>query len=89
VKAVMMDDYAVVTLRDRGIGLEPAEWDRIFDRFERVTPKTGNEGLGLGLWITRGIAEAHGGKVSVNSTPHESSVFTLCLPRQGRQKDSQ
>jgi signal transduction histidine kinase len=76
------DNLAIVTVRDHGVGMPPADLARIFDRFERAVPRTNNEGLGLGLWITKRIAEAHDGSVLVESQLGHGSTFTLRLPRQ-------
>lgn len=54
--------------------------DRIFMRFERVAEYSNVAGLGLGLFITKQIVEAHGGSISVNSKVSEGSVFTVLLP---------
>lgn len=72
---------AFVRVTDRGIGIAPADQERIFDRFERAVSRTHYSGLGLGLWISRQIAQALGGDVTVESVPGDGSVFTLWLPR--------
>lgn len=68
-------------VRDEGEGIAPADQARIFERFERATPERHAGGLGLGLWLVRAIAEAHGGSVRVQSQPSRGSCFTLDLPR--------
>ncbi len=70
-----------VIVRDQGVGIEPAAHTRIFERFERAAAARAYGGLGLGLYVVREIARAHGGDVSVSSTPGVGSVFTLRLPR--------
>ncbi len=72
---------ASLAVRDRGIGVEASEHARIFERFERAVPKHHYGGLGLGLFISRRIAEAHGGTLHVVSAPGAGSTFTLELPR--------
>ena len=73
--------HACVVVRDGGPGIEPAEQQRIFAQFERGTGATGVPGLGLGLFISREIAQAHQGNLEVESTPGNGAAFRLCLPR--------
>ncbi|MHB0935889.1 MAG: sensor histidine kinase [Armatimonadota bacterium] len=65
---------------DRGQGIDPDDVPHIFDRFYR--PKAGRkaESVGLGLYITRGLVEAHGGRIEVTSAPGKGSTFTFTLP---------
>ena len=67
---------------DRGIGIDPAEQDKIFEKFYRCgDPLVHNtKGSGLGLSLVRHIAQAHGGNVSVESAPDQGSKFTINLP---------
>jgi signal transduction histidine kinase len=67
---------------DHGIGVPSEEQDKIFEKFYRVgDPLVHNtRGSGLGLSLVRHIVHAHGGEVSVNSTPGEGSKFTISLP---------
>ncbi|HET7415053.1 MAG TPA: ATP-binding protein [Arthrobacter sp.] len=67
-------------VRDEGAGIEPTDRERIFERFNRGSRKSRNEGSGLGLTIVSAIAKAHGGRVDVKSTPGRGSTFTLDLP---------
>jgi heavy metal sensor kinase len=74
--------WAALRVADTGIGLAPEEQERVFQRFYR-TPEAvaqGKEGSGLGLCIARSIAEAHGGRIQVESTPGQGSTFTVFLP---------
>jgi two-component system, OmpR family, sensor kinase len=75
-----VDRSAVLTVKDRGIGIAPEDVARIFDRFERAVSVRHYGGLGLGLFIVRQLAEAHGGSVAVESRPGEGSTFTVRLP---------
>jgi signal transduction histidine kinase len=70
----------VVGVRDRGPGIPRDEHGVIFEKFGRAKGGTGRSGTGLGLFIARSIAEAHGGTVDVRSVPGEGSTFTLVLP---------
>jgi len=69
-------------VRDRGIGIAPAEQDKIFEKFYRCgDPLVHNtKGSGLGLSLVKHIAQAHGGNVFVESAPERGSKFTIALP---------
>jgi signal transduction histidine kinase/DNA-binding response OmpR family regulator len=69
-----------LTVRDQGIGIAPEYSLRIFNRFERAVSTRHYGGLGLGLYITRRIVEAHGGTVQVDSAPGAGAAFTINLP---------
>src|SRR5947208_6025873 len=73
---------------DHGIGIPQQEQSKIFEKFYRVgDPLVHNtKGSGLGLSLVRHIVQAHGGQVSVNSTPGEGSKFTIALPLQAEEK---
>lgn len=76
-------DRVRCAVRDRGLGIPPADQARLFERFERASPVK-FAGLGLGLWIARQIVEEHGGRITVDSEPGAGSTFTFELPRGGR-----
>jgi two-component system, OmpR family, sensor histidine kinase SenX3 len=82
VQARSDDDYVEITVSDNGIGIPPAELDRIFERFYRVdyARSRANGGTGLGLAIVKHIAAIHGGEVSVWSQVGQGSTFTLKIP---------
>lgn len=71
---------ACIAVRDQGLGISGPDQQRIFEQFSRVTSDDGTGGLGLGLYITRQLVEAHGGTISVQSRPGEGSLFTVTLP---------
>jgi PAS domain S-box-containing protein len=73
---------ARVSVSDQGVGIEPATLARLFDEYFRAGEQQSQaEGLGLGLYITRGIVEAHGGRISATSTVGLGSTFRFSLPR--------
>jgi signal transduction histidine kinase len=75
-------DFAEITVQDAGIGIPSEALPRIFERFYRVDQARAREagGAGLGLCIAKTIAEAHGGRIEVQSTPGAGSTFTVLLP---------
>jgi heavy metal sensor kinase len=76
------DKWVFLDVTDTGIGLFPAEQDRIFQRFYRTDSarNQGASGSGLGLCIAYSIATAHGGTIDLESTPGQGSTFTVRLP---------
>lgn len=76
------DDFVVIEVQDNGIGIKPQDQQMIFERFYRVDKARSSStgGTGLGLSIARRIAEAHGGKITVDSEPGVGSLFRLWLP---------
>jgi len=69
-----------VSVRDQGMGIAPADQERIFEQFERTDGASQVAGLGLGLYIARQIAQAHQGRLEVRSAPGEGAEFILSLP---------
>jgi two-component system phosphate regulon sensor histidine kinase PhoR len=82
VRLTRADDEAVLEVADTGIGIEPRDQARIFERFYRVDTARSRElgGTGLGLSIVKHIAEAHGGRVTVESAPGLGSTFRVRFP---------
>lgn len=77
-------ERAVLAVKDNGIGVSQTDLDRIFARFERAVPSSQYGGLGLGLYITRQIVEAHGGNIRVASDVGAGALFEVELPRRLR-----
>jgi heavy metal sensor kinase len=76
--------WASIRIEDTGIGISPEDQTRIFQRFYRSAEarSSGEGGAGLGLCIARSIAEAHRGRIEVESIPGRGSTFTVLLPIQ-------
>lgn len=72
-------DAATLAVEDAGMGMDPETLRRVFEPF--YTTKPAGDGTGLGLSVTCGIAEDHGGWVEATSTPGSGSTFTILLPR--------
>jgi signal transduction histidine kinase len=75
------DGGATIAVQDQGPGISPEELPRLFDRyFQTARARAGRRGLGLGLFIAKGLVEAHGGNISVESIPGVGSTFRVWLP---------
>jgi len=82
------DHEAVFWVADTGCGIAPEHLPRVFDRFWQAT-RTGRHGAGLGLPIIKGIVEAHGGRIWVESTQGKGSVFSFTIPKASADWDDQ
>jgi two-component system OmpR family sensor kinase len=71
---------AVLTVADAGPGLEPAQLERVFDRFYQGSAARTGTGSGLGLSIVAALAAAHGGRATVTSVPGDGCTFVVVLP---------
>ena len=74
---------AVIEVRDHGIGISGKDQERIFDAFERVVQHDRSGGLGLGLFITKQLVDAHGGAITLQSQPGHGALFSVTLPLAG------
>jgi two-component system sensor histidine kinase KdpD len=77
-------EYMTVSVADRGPGIPPADRERVFDKFYRVLEKQSarprSSGSGLGLAVSRGLVEAHGGHIWVEERAGGGAVFRFTLP---------
>lgn len=79
VRAAVSDHEVVFSVADKGRGMTPQELANAFDRFWQSS-RTDRQGAGLGLAITKGIIEAHGGRIWATSVPNDGSTFHFTLP---------
>jgi heavy metal sensor kinase len=93
IRAEVQPDQVVVSVRDTGIGIAPGDLPHIFDRFWRADParsRTGERsGVGLGLAISKWIAEAHRGTIRAQSRPGRGTTLTVTLPRNAQPAETQ
>jgi signal transduction histidine kinase len=80
VGATSRDQEVIFRVADTGPGIAPENLPRVFDRFWQAT-STNRQGAGLGLPITKGIVEAHGGRIWVESTPSRGAIFSFTIPK--------
>jgi signal transduction histidine kinase len=81
ISAARADDQWVFSVRDNGVGIEPAEAESIFTPFRRLRPDV--PGTGLGLATCRRIVERHGGRLWVKSEPGQGATFYFTIPAAG------
>jgi signal transduction histidine kinase len=83
VKSAARDRFVDVTVTNWGVGIPPEELPTLFDRFRRATRARaeGIPGLGLGLYIAKGLVEAHGGRMWAESVPDDATSLHFTLPR--------
>ena len=74
------DDEVRFSVRDSGPGVRPEDREAVFERFRRLGDGV-KPGAGLGLYISRGLVEAHGGVVSIGDAPEGGAEFSFTLPR--------
>ncbi len=76
-------DAVVMRVRDHGPGFPESELPRLFDRFERATQTAHHGGLGLGLYVSREVALAHGGEMRASNAAGGGAIVEVRLPRVG------
>jgi len=81
VGAYLRDADVAFFVYDSGVGIQPENLTRIFERFYKADRSRSGGGTGLGLSIARHMIEAHGGRIWAESTPGQGSTFTFTLPR--------
>ena len=74
-------DAWCVTVRDEGIGIDPANHDRIFVLFQRLHTREEIDGTGIGLSLCQKIVERHGGRIWVESALGHGAAFHFTLPK--------
>jgi signal transduction histidine kinase len=80
VAAQRVDAGWVISIHDNGIGIAAQDIPRLFKPFSRLHPQRSFEGTGLGLSLSLQAAQAHGGRIDVESAPGQGSCFRVCLP---------
>ena len=80
VKGWTEGDFAMVSIKDHGVGVPESELSSLFQRFFRAKTAQGIQGTGLGLSVCKQFVEMHGGSVKVESTEGKGSTFTVRLP---------
>ena len=73
------DDSVIISVLDKGKGIAAEQLPRVFDRYWQSS-RTDRQGAGLGLAIAKGIVEAHGGRIWIESTPGEGTTASFSLP---------
>jgi PAS domain S-box-containing protein len=87
ITATATEDTVQITVTDRGQGMSPTDLARAFEKFYRGTAASGVPGTGLGLYMSRVLVEAQGGRIVATSRPGEGSAFTVVLSRRSTSPD--
>jgi signal transduction histidine kinase len=80
ISVMSQDGGACLQVKDAGIGIAEEDQGKLFKRFERVAPLMHFGGLGLGLYISREIVNAHGGTIQAKSALGQGACFVVNLP---------
>jgi len=81
------DGSVLLKVRDAGEGIAPDDLGAIFERFHQGATPRGRASVGLGLYIVKGLVEAHGGRVWADSDPGQDTTFTVAFPRRRARDD--
>jgi signal transduction histidine kinase len=76
-------EWAILSVRDQGVGIPAADLGRIFERFHRAGNVRAISGAGIGLAMIRDVVSLHGGTITVESSEGQGSTFTIRLPTRG------
>ncbi len=79
-KATQENGTALISIKDQGKGIAPENYERIFNRYERLVSASEVSGLGLGLFITKQIIELHHGRIWPESLPGQETTFYVSIP---------
>jgi PAS domain S-box-containing protein len=79
-KVQTLDRHVLISVQDSGHGIDKVDQERIFNLFERADKEKSTRGLGLGLYISREIVQAHGGRIWVESHLKQGSIFYIDMP---------
>lgn len=80
VKVFQENNYAFLSVKDHGKGISREDQEKLFQRFERLKRDRNIPGLGIGLFITKKIAEAHQGRIEIKSEPNKGAEFLFIFP---------
>ncbi|MEO5952477.1 MAG: ATP-binding protein [Chloroflexia bacterium] len=77
-----LDSTAMIYIRDNGLGIDPKDIPKLFDRYSRISRRetVAIPGSGLGLYIAHQIVEAHGGEMSLQPAPGKGTIAEVCIP---------
>jgi signal transduction histidine kinase len=88
VSAEVQGATAIFAVTDTGIGMDPAQAERIFQPFHRLHGEDEYPGTGIGLAVCERIVEQHGGRIWAQSAPGQGSTFRFTLPVAGHRRSS-
>jgi len=83
ISAAVEEEDLIIIIRDTGEGIPPEDLPYVFDRFWRGDKSRSTQGHGLGLAISRGLVQAHSGRINVQSVEGEGTIFRITLPASG------